>query len=71
MTPSDSVPANPNTQALKGIATVDSYHVASSKQALGLEYEYAAHNYHPLPVVFAKGQGVLVWDPEVGELCLW
>jgi len=28
------------------------------------EAEYAAHNYHPLPVVFSKAQGVSVWDPE-------
>jgi ornithine--oxo-acid transaminase len=25
---------------------------------------YGAHNYHPLPVVIAKAEGVWVWDPE-------
>lgn len=35
-----------------------------SKQAIELENEYGAHNYHPLPVVLAKGEGVYVWDPE-------
>ncbi|MBO6585820.1 MAG: ornithine--oxo-acid transaminase [Gracilimonas sp.] len=35
-----------------------------SKQAIALENEYGAHNYHPLPVVLSKGKGVHVWDPE-------
>jgi ornithine--oxo-acid transaminase len=29
-----------------------------------LEEKYGAHNYHPLPVVLSRGQGVHVWDPE-------
>ncbi len=36
----------------------------SSKQAINLEDKYGAHNYHPLPVVISKGEGVNVWDPE-------
>lgn len=36
----------------------------SSQEAISLENEYGAHNYHPLPVVLAKGEGVYVWDPE-------
>ena len=36
----------------------------SSKEAIALEDKYGAHNYHPLPVVLAKGQGVHVWDVE-------
>ncbi|WP_020402620.1 ornithine--oxo-acid transaminase [Gracilimonas tropica] len=36
----------------------------SSKKAIELEDQYGAHNYHPLPVVLAKGEGVHVWDPE-------
>jgi len=36
----------------------------SSKEAIQLEDKYGAHNYHPLPVVLAKGKGVHVWDPE-------
>jgi len=31
---------------------------------IGLENEYGAHNYHPLPVVLNKGEGVYVWDVE-------
>ena len=29
-----------------------------------MEKEYGAHNYHPLPVVLSKGEGVFVWDVE-------
>ncbi|MBK6483671.1 MAG: ornithine--oxo-acid transaminase [Chitinophagaceae bacterium] len=29
-----------------------------------LEEKYGAHNYHPLPVVLAKGKGVFVWDTD-------
>lgn len=36
----------------------------STKDAITLEDKYGAHNYHPLPVVLAKGDGVYVWDPE-------
>ncbi len=36
----------------------------SSKYYINLEHEYGAHNYHPLPVVLAKGEGVFVWDVE-------
>ena len=31
---------------------------------LDLENEYSAHNYHPLPVVLTKGEGVFVWDVD-------
>jgi len=34
----------------------------SSEQAINLEDKYGAHNYHPLPVVLNKGEGVFVWD---------
>lgn len=40
-------------------------HVESTVKAIRDENDYAAHNYHPLPVVFAKAEGVRVWDPEV------
>ena len=36
----------------------------SSKEAIALEDKYGAHNYHPLPVVLNKGEGVFVWDVE-------
>lgn len=40
------------------------YGTVSSEEAKKLELQYGAHNYHPLPVVIAKGKGPLVWDPE-------
>ena len=36
----------------------------SSKEAIALEEMYGAQNYHPLPVVLSKGEGVFVWDVE-------
>lgn len=36
----------------------------TSNEAMNLEDKYGAHNYHPLPVVLAKGEGVFVWDCE-------
>lgn len=36
----------------------------SSADLIQLEDRYGAHNYHPLPVVLAKGRGVYVWDVE-------
>lgn len=36
----------------------------TSQQAIELEDKYGAHNYHPLPVVLNRGEGVYVWDVE-------
>ncbi|WP_191859810.1 ornithine--oxo-acid transaminase [Hanstruepera ponticola] len=36
----------------------------NSQQAIDLENKYGAHNYHPLPVVLSRGEGVHVWDVE-------
>ncbi len=36
----------------------------TSERAIQLEEKYGAHNYHPLPVVLAKGKGAYVWDLE-------
>ncbi len=36
----------------------------TSEQLMELENNYGAHNYHPLPVVLARGEGVHVWDVE-------
>jgi len=38
--------------------------VKNSQMAIDLEDKYGAHNYHPLPVVLAKGKGVFMWDVE-------
>jgi ornithine--oxo-acid transaminase len=36
----------------------------SSQTAIELEDQYGAHNYHPIPVVLSRGEGVFLWDPE-------
>jgi len=36
----------------------------SSAEAIALEARYGAQNYHPLPVVLSRGDGVYVWDVE-------
>ena len=36
----------------------------NSQKAIDLEHQYGAHNYHPLPVVLSRGDGVYVWDVE-------
>ncbi|MBS7786949.1 ornithine--oxo-acid transaminase [Flavobacterium sp. CYK-55] len=36
----------------------------SSAALIELEDKYGAHNYHPLPVVLSRGEGVYVWDVE-------
>ncbi len=36
----------------------------NTQDFLDLELKYGAHNYHPLPVVLCKGDGVFVWDVE-------
>ncbi|HVD97989.1 MAG TPA: ornithine--oxo-acid transaminase [Cytophagaceae bacterium] len=38
--------------------------VSATSKAIELEDRFGAHNYHPLPVVLAKGEGVHVWDVE-------
>lgn len=39
----------------------------TSQMAMDLEEKHGAHNYHPLPVVIAKGKGAKVWDAEGKE----
>ncbi len=36
----------------------------SSEDYIAREDKYGAHNYHPLPVVLEKGEGIYVWDVE-------
>ncbi|MBL7864003.1 MAG: ornithine--oxo-acid transaminase [Cyclobacteriaceae bacterium] len=38
--------------------------VTSAQEAILLEEKFGAHNYHPLPVVLCKGEGVFLWDVE-------
>jgi ornithine--oxo-acid transaminase len=36
----------------------------TTEEAIALENAYGAHNYHPLPVVLDRGEGVYVWDVD-------
>ncbi len=36
----------------------------SSASFMELENKYGAHNYHPIPVVLSRGEGVYLWDTE-------
>jgi ornithine--oxo-acid transaminase len=38
--------------------------MTKSAELIGLEENFGAHNYHPIPVVLDKGEGVYVWDVE-------
>ena len=43
------------------------YHATSTDEAIKSERTHAAHNYHPLPIVFSRAAGCSVWDPEGKE----
>ncbi|KAI1306344.1 pyridoxal phosphate-dependent transferase [Xylaria venustula] len=55
---------DPAARSANGSVTASRYHASSTKSAIAAEHKFAAHNYHPLPIVFARAQGVDVWDPE-------
>ena len=38
--------------------------VMSTQETIALEERFGAHNYHPLPVVLSKGEGVFLWDVD-------
>lgn len=38
--------------------------VTTSQEAIALEDKFGAHNYHPIPVVLNRGEGVFLWDVE-------
>ncbi len=45
-------------------STAVSTPLSKSQIAIDKEHQYGAHNYHPLPVVLERGEGVFVWDVE-------
>ncbi|PHH71495.1 hypothetical protein CDD82_6485 [Ophiocordyceps australis] len=59
----DVSPRNPSAPRSDSLSA-SHIHAASTPAAIAAEQEYAAHNYHPLPVVFSRAKGVDVWDPE-------
>ncbi|QHC85229.1 ornithine--oxo-acid aminotransferase [Empedobacter brevis] len=40
------------------------HYMEKSAELIALEEKYGAHNYHPLPVVLEKGEGIYVWDVD-------
>lgn len=60
----DGSTLNAKAATFEPTSSVDNYHAASSTEAMSTEAAYAAHNYHPLPIVFARASGCSVWDPE-------
>jgi ornithine--oxo-acid transaminase len=38
--------------------------MTKSERLMDMEDKYGAHNYHPIPVVLERGEGVYVWDVE-------
>jgi ornithine--oxo-acid transaminase len=67
MSPHADNNGTPRDSAHSTTAASSRYHASSTDSAIAAENEYAAHNYHPLPVVFSRAQGVHVWDPEGRE----
>ena len=47
-----------------GSEMISSNAPTASEQLMDLEERYGAHNYHPLPVVLHRGEGIYVWDVE-------
>ena len=37
---------------------------SQAQKMMELENRYGAHNYHPIPVVIDRGEGVFVWDVD-------
>jgi ornithine--oxo-acid transaminase len=67
MSPHADNNGTPRDSSHPATAASSRYHASSTDTAIAAENEYAAHNYHPLPVVFSRAQGVHVWDPEGRE----
>lgn len=43
---------------------IQTHNDINSDEAIRLEDQHGAHNYHPLPVVLARAEGVFMWSPE-------
>jgi ornithine--oxo-acid transaminase len=44
--------------------SIEQNSASATDRAIQLEDRFGAHNYHPMPVVLQRGQGVMVWDVE-------
>ena len=52
------------TRRFKSVASSATSHASESELVMAKEDQFGAHNYHPLPVVLSRGEGVYVWDVE-------
>mmetsp|Transcript_3980 Transcript_3980/g.6452 ORF Transcript_3980/g.6452 Transcript_3980/m.6452 type:complete len:459 (+) Transcript_3980:95-1471(+) len=52
------------TPSLRQFASIDDARGPESKKLIQMGLDHGAHNYHPLPVVLDKGEGIFVWDVE-------
>ncbi|KAA0198603.1 Ornithine--oxo-acid transaminase, partial [Fasciolopsis buskii] len=57
-------PTNRFTRSLSGWTDAVRKQTRKSEQVYAREEKYGAHNYHPLPVVISRAQGVYVWDTD-------
>jgi len=64
MTASWRRPATPHRSKDCTMSATTTASSAKTREFIELEATYGAHNYHPLPIVIAKGEGVWVWDPD-------
>ena len=46
------------------MATVTSHTSVKTQSYIDRELKFGAHNYHPVPVVIERGEGVYVWDVD-------
>ena len=46
------------------MATTTSQESIKTQSYIAREHKYGAHNYHPVPVVIERGEGVFVWDVD-------
>ncbi len=64
MPSSGSEPFAPRPFPNSVITPMNMQTITSSQQAIDTEHQYGAHNYHPIPVVLTRGEGVHLWDVE-------
>lgn len=59
----DPIPLLCNKKTLLTMPTTQ-HNETRSQRAIRIEDRFGAHNYHPLPVVLERGEGVFLWDVE-------
>ena len=46
------------------MSLIETTHPSKTQRFIEIENQYSAHNYHPLPVVLERGEGVFLWDVD-------